>query len=527
MITLRSFYKLLLIFPFFLLLYGCTPQVEITNVPVEITVDEQTIHYNAEIGSTIQSVIEKNSIILNSLDKVDPPVFTVITEPISINIVRVEEKFETEEIVIPFDQQTVRNESLPDQQTILIQPGVNGVQEVTYRLLYENGQLFSRTEVRKVDLVTPKPEIIMIGVQTPFSSIPINGKIIYLSSGNAWMIENETANRRPIITNGKLDGRILKLSHDQNWLLFTQISEDEEVINELWVVDLTNEELSPVYLKINNVIHFADWMPTGRSVLVSTVEPRDVAPGWQANNDLLQLTIGLSGNVLKTTEIIESNSGGIYGWWGTNFHISPDGDEIAFSRPDAIGLVNIKGKELEIITNLIPYQTQSDWAWVSQVDWSADNQYLYLVDHQEDPSISNQELSPIFNLHAYDLDRNQKLQTAMNVGMFAYPKIINSEPGENKYQLIYLQAIFPESSESSRYRLMSSDRDGSNTRTLFPSEDMQGLEPQNIVKSPCEDESACQIGFLYQGNLWISTLYPQFTIHQITGDGLITQIEWK
>jgi hypothetical protein len=161
------------------------------------------------------------------------------------------------------------------------------------------------------------------------------------------------------------------------------------------------------------------------------------------------------------------------------------------------------------------------------VDWSADNQYLYLVDHQEDPSISNQELSPIFNLHAYDLDRNQKLQTAMNVGMFAYPKIINSEPGENKYQLIYLQAIFPESSESSRYRLMSSDRDGSNTRTLFPSEDMQGLEPQNIVKSPCEDESACQIGFLYQGNLWISTLYPQFTIHQITGDGLITQIEWK
>jgi len=368
----------------------------------------------------------------------------------------------------------------------------------------------------------------MIGVQTPFSSIPINGKIVYLSSGNAWMIEQETSNRKPIITNGKLDGRILKLSPDREWLLFTQISEQEDVINELWVVDLTLEELSPVNLEINNVIHFADWsLANDRTVLVSTVEPREVAPGWQANNNLLQLSLGLKGNVLKTTEIIQSNSGGIYGWWGTDFEISPNGKEIAFSRPDAIGLVNVKDNELEILSNVTPYQTQSDWAWVSQITWSSDSRYLYWINHLEDPSLSNQELSPFFNLNAYDLELDTTLTTVNNVGMFAYPKTIEFSSTINDFRISFLQAIFPESSDSSRYRLMMVDRDGSNSTRLFPNEDMQGLEPQEIISSPCEPDNSCQIGFLYQGNLWILTYTNQYTVHQITGDGLITQIEWK
>jgi len=320
-----------------LALQGCTTQSEISFIPVEILIDDKTIAVDTEIGSTIQTVLSSQEIILNPLDKVDPPVFTVITEPISIKVTRVEEKFETEEIVIPFEQQTVRNEALPERQTILIQPGINGLQEITYRLLYENGQLFSRTEVRKVDIVDPKPEIMMIGVQSPFTSIPINGKMIYLSSGNAWMMENQTSNRKPILTNGKLDGRILSISPSGKWLLFTQISAVDEIINELWVINIEIEESEPVYLKIDNVIHFADWIPGNTlSVLASTVEPRDVAPGWQANNNLLKLTLGADGKVLRTEEVIESNSGGIYGWWGTNFQFSPDGKNLAFIRPDAL-----------------------------------------------------------------------------------------------------------------------------------------------------------------------------------------------
>ncbi len=520
-------YRLLILILLLFTLTGCDQQTEISSIPVEINVDGETLRTEVEIGSTIQSVLSVNQISINPLDKVDPPVFTVITEQLSIEIIRVEEKFETEELVIPFDQQTVRNESLPEKQTILIQPGVNGLQEITYRLLYEDGQLFSRTEVRRTNILDPRPEIVMIGVQAPFTSIPIYGKLIYLSSGNAWLIENQTSNRIPIITNGKLDGRILSLSPNGKWLLFSQISGDEDNINELWVMNLEGEN-EPVYLKTNNVIHFADWKPGNTlSVIASTVEPRDVAPGWQANNNLIELTLGADGKVLRSKEIIESNSGGIYGWWGTNYLPNDETNTLAFIRPDALGFVDDVNGNLEISSTITPYQTKSDWAWVSPINWSPDNRFLFWVNHQEDLTLENPELSPKFDLQAIDIETNQILTIRKNVGMFAYPSTIWTPETINNYKLTYLEAIFPENSESSRYRLIVSDRDGSNSKVVFPPNDMQGLEPQRIYSSPCSEPQICLLGFIYQGNLWFASLNQQLSTHQITGDGLITRIEWK
>ncbi|MDO9085879.1 MAG: G5 domain-containing protein [Anaerolineaceae bacterium] len=521
--------RLLITFLLFLLfISGCESQPEISTVPIAINLDNQVINYDIEIGTTIQTVLSLNQIKLNPLDKVNPPVFSVITEPITVEITRVEETFESEEIVIPFEQQTVRNESLPERQTILIQPGVNGLREITYRLLFENEQLFSRTEVRRVDIISPKPEIMMVGIQTPFTSIPINGKIVYLSSGNAWLMENETSNRKPIITNGKLDGRILELSENGRWLLFTQISEEDEKINELWVIDLEKEEITPLYLKIDNIIHFANWVPGNTlSVMVSTVEPRDVAPGWQANNNLIRLTLGADGKLLRSQEIIESNSGGIYGWWGTNFQFSPDGKYLLFIRPDGLGLVDLKEEKLEFLSNITPYQTKSDWAWVSPISWSTDNHFVYWVDHKHDTSLENPELSPFFDLKAIDIKTNRTLNTIDNVGMFASPTAFFSQQKSGGFQIAFLQAIFPDNSDSSRYQLMLSDRDGSNLQRIFPIDDMQGLEPQKIFVSPCNQDINCQLGFIYQGNFWIINLYEQLSTFQITGDGLITQIEWN
>jgi hypothetical protein len=111
--------------------------------------------------------------------------------------------------------------------------------------------------------------------------------------------------------------------------------------------------------------------------------------------------------------------------------------------------------------------------------------------------------------------------------MFAYSSSIQSTEVRDSYRLTFLAAIFPESSNSSRYRLLVSDRDGSNSKIIFPSEDMQGLEPQKIHSSPCSNEQICQVGFIYQGNLWIIDMNNEHTTHQITGDGLITRLEWN
>jgi hypothetical protein len=310
--------------------------------------------------------------------------------------------------------------------------------------------------------------------------------------------------------------------------LFSQIGSEEEKINELWLINLESEDSRPVYLKVDNVIHFATWKPGNTlAVLVSTVEPRDVAPGWQANNNLLELTLGADGKVLRTREVLETNSGGIYGWWGTNFEFSPDGKTLAFIRPDTLGLMNFKAEELENLIDIIPFQTKSDWAWVSPFSWSPNNRFIYWVDHQKDHSLENPELSTIFDLKAFDIKTNQSITASENVGMFAFSSIIQSNENLDNFRLAFLKAIFPENSNSSRYRLLVSDRDGSNSQVIFPLEDMQGLEPQKIYPSPCSNEQICQLGFIYQGNLWIIDINNQYTTHQITGDGLITRIEWK
>ncbi len=513
-------------FLFTLVISACSPQVSIPKIEVVINQSGEVATTEAEVGTTVQSVLASENINLTSFDQITPPLFTVLTESATITITRIEEKFESEEIVIPYEQQTVRNESLPERQNVLVQTGINGLREITYRNLFENGELISRTIVKQVDSILPRPEIIMVGVQAPFQPIEISGRLVYIVAGNAWMMETDTANRIPLITSGDLDGRIFSLSEDGEWLLFTRTSTDPEAINELWVVNLNKEDAEPVYLKTDNVIHFAEWMPGfALAVLVSTVEKRQVAPGWQANNNLIRLTLGANGRMLKKQELIESNSGGIYGWWGTDFLYSPDGKNLAFSRPDSIGLVDFNAEKLLVLQNIVPFQTQSEWAWVSPLAWSPDSSFLYWIDHLSDPSFSNPESSPFFDLKTTMIKTNMTLNSIKNVGMFAYPSA-SPLKSDNRHDIVFLQAIFPENSETSNYRAMVMDRDGSNVRVLFPTSDTNGLPPQEISWAPCEAQDACQIGIIYKGNIWLVNTGDNQS-EQITGDGLITKMDWK
>jgi hypothetical protein len=114
--------------------------------------------------------------------------------------------------------------------------------------------------------------------------------------------------------------------------------------------------------------------------------------------------------------------------------------------------------------------------------------------------------------------------------MFAYPAASPIRPNgsEKTYLLAFLQAIFPEQSETSRYRVVVMDRDGSNRRTVFPPSDSVGLEPQTPVWAPLpvDGQAGDFLALVYQGNLWlVDTGSGQ--AYQVTGDGLISRVEWK
>jgi resuscitation-promoting factor RpfB len=499
------------------------------SISIIVNADGKQTTVQIPIGTTVQTAMQKAGVTLSNLDRVDPPSFTPLTANSSIKVTRVVETFEIQDNVIPFSRQTVRNESLPEGQTLMIQPGVNGDQQITYRKVTEDGVEVSRSPIKTVVIKEAMPEIVMVGVQTPFTAVPISGNLVYLTSSNAWIMENTTGNRRPLVTTGDLDGHIFTLSQDSNWLLYSRKSSNSsnDVINSLWAVDVTSTTPKPIDLRVNNVINFADWVPGGGlTISYSTVEPRATAPGWQANNDLIFLTINPDGVILKKDTIIGPNSGGIYGWWGTTFTWSPDGQHLAYARPDGVGLVNIKKNSLSPLLDLIPLQTQSDWAWVPGLSWSPENDILYTVVHAPESGLSSDEASPLFDLAGIVTDSKDTIDIIPQTGMFAYP---NPSPmlSDKRYQVAFLQAIFPDQSETSRYRLVLMNRDGSNRQIVFPPAGSEGLDPQKIAWGPNPSgDTSVSLALIYQGNLWlVDTVTNQ--AQQITGDGSISRLDWK
>ena len=519
------------------LLAGCAaPQATQEQIQLQIEADGKQHGVTVPAGSTVQQALDAAQIELGALDRTEPALFTVATKDGQIRVIRVSEEFEVKEVIIPFERQTLRNESLPPgkENEVYLQIGQNGLQEITYRKVFEDGVEVSSNPVRSTVIREPIPEIIMVGIQTPFVPVAIPGRLIYLRDGNAWLIEETTGNRRAIITTGDLDGRVLALSDDRNWLLFTRSSSGEGQINSLWAMQITGGEHDPIDLKVPNVIQFADWTPGSSSKIVfSTVEARATAPGWQANNDLNVLTFSSSGWTSQWDVIIEPNSGGIYGWWGSSYAWSSDRQTLAIARPDGLQLVNFLDGAITPLAEIVPLLTRGEWAWVPGISWSPDGKVLYTVDHVPPPGSSAPEESPLFDLAAVPVPGGPLLRIISQAGMFSYPMASPSQTrsdGQQTYQVAYLQAVFPTQSETSRYRLAVMDRDGSNPRAIFPTEGSTGITPQRDwgawSPGPLHETGNYAIALVYQGNLWlIDTLTGQ--AQQVTGDGLTTRVIWK
>jgi len=533
---------LLALWSIVIILAACSPpQVRQGTIGVNLKVDGQTIQLEIPAGSTVQDALDAAKVAVNEADYTQPPEYTLLEDGSEVRLVRVVEEFTVEQVVIPFEHQEVRNESLPAGTSRLTQPGVNGLQENTYRRVIEDGLETSNTIVRSVIVEEPVAEIVMVGSQTPFASMAISGRIAYLIGGNAWVMEETTGNRRPVVTTGDLDGQIFSLSTDGVWLVFTRYAEKEGTINNLWAAKVDDDSDLLLDLHVSNVVHFAEWVPGLSVVAYSTVEPRNTAPGWQANNDLSLVGVSTSGYVAEGREILEANSGGVYGWWGMNFRWGSDGVRLAYSRPDSVGILNTEEEGLNTLLEIIPLQTGSDWAWEPGATWGPDGNVIYTVDHVAPPESASPEQSTRFDLVAIPLTGGAPVHIVSDVGMFSYPEpsplvetpiqsgdISSDTVKENAYHVAYLQAVFPEQSDTSPYRLVVMDRDGSNRQTIFPEAGSPGLDPQRVEWSPLMDgsDNESMIAVIYQGNIWL--VNPENgQAQQITGDGLTVRIDWK
>lgn len=498
------------------------PQASPPDVTIHLAADGITRDQQILAGTTVANALAQADLALGDLDRITPPLYSLLSDGATITIIRVRETFEMEQVDIPFERQVVRNEAFPPEETRLVQAGKTGRQEITYRVVTEDGVEVSRTPLTTALLEEPLAEILMIGSTSTFRSVPIQGVLSYVDGGNAWILSGDTGNRLPLTAAGTLDSRVFALSPDGRWLLYSRESEGE--INALDVVS-TIDAGQPFSLGVSNVRHFAGWSPReDRTIAYSTVQPVSVFPGWKAGNDLHILTFDSKGVVGKNITLLAPNTEGAYSWWGTNFAWSPDGSRLAYSRADEVGWIGREGGVQQKLLTITPFRTLSDSIWLPPVAWSADGAFLLTVRHGDPIGIELPEESPVFDLLAVPANGVTPILLQDRTGMFSNPvagPVVKSKY-EQGYNVAFLQSLRPLESDRSNYRLMTSDRDASNLEAVFPPAGEQGLVGQSVRWSP----DGAQIAITYQGNLWIIDRTTGLS-QQITGDGQVTAIDWK
>jgi hypothetical protein len=171
---------------------------------------------------------------------------------------------------------------------------------------------------------------------------------------------------------------------------------------------------------------------------------------------------------------------------------------------------------------ILPYQTESVWAWVPEVAWSKDGEVLYTA-LPTDATINPSEST---NLTALLMDTRQLIPLVMDCGLFCIPSSSSADSPGMEY-VAFLNAILPDQSEVSKYNLFVMDKDGSNQTKLYPGEGIQGLQAQMVFWEPVENAiDQPRLAFISQGNLFLADLQSN-SVKQVTGDGSIVNIEWK
>ncbi len=502
-----------LILGLLLLLSACAPLPEPAHRVILIADGEKRVLETQ--ATTVGEVLDEAGIELGTLDRIQPPETAQVEEGMTITITRVLQKTETITETLPFGRQVVRDAALPQGEQRLLQRGESGLREKVYRITIEDGIEVERALVRESMIREPQDEILLIGTQPPLSTEALTGTLAYLAHQDGWIVRAGDAPRR-LTSVGDLDGRVFTLSPDGSSLLFTRAVTDGSHLNDLWLLSTLRPDANPIPLSVSDVL-WADWAPDGTMLAWTTAEVQEAPPGWLGHNDLWTAELSAQETLISRRRRIAPEAGGGYGWWGTRYAWSPDGERLAWSRPDAVGLFDLRSGERTTLARFAPFRTRSSWAWSPSVDWSPDGRFLATILHGPSPTGGDAESSPVFDLWLLETEGAYSATLATEVGMWATPRY-----HPDGTTILFGKASIPYESQNCGYTLYLMDADGSNRHALYPPEEESGLKLPFWQWSP--DGQA--IVFIEQGDLHI--LDPRtHALGRLSEGGGITAFSWR
>ncbi len=511
------------------------------DLTITVDVDGERLVYRYDRRISVGQFLTEIGVTLGEYDEVNPLMQTQLRDGMTITVTRVVQRQECEDMEVPYDTERQFTQSLPPNEERIAQTGENGVVQVCYRIIEKDGVEASRVKISQIQIKEPRKEIIYVGSEPPETLVPIDGVLTFISGGQAWIIEGNTANLNPLTEDGFLDGRVFDLSPDGRRLLYTRRTPDEtdpEFSNELWVILDTTALFPRAVQLVPEDVRYAQWVPgeDAHSVSYSTANPIDEGVGWRAYNDLYVMQLDpATGETLADgfEEVISANALGIYAYWGRRFLWSPDGSQLAWSNADSVGLVDLQTGDFVPLLSFSEYaplleRFQGATVWTPTLSWSDDGHLLTTV-HGPPYADEAPEDSIIFDVAVIDVNSGFHINPFLpRAGIWAsptYSPAYEGPDGAPEYAIAYYQARDPLNSPGTQYDLVVADRDGSNARIVFPGPDRPGLRPDpedGIAWSP----TARQIALIHQGNLWVVDVKTG-QAYQITSDGQASRPRWS
>ncbi|MER2598070.1 MAG: ubiquitin-like domain-containing protein [Caldilineales bacterium] len=119
--------------------------VQITrSKPVEIATAASALRTRTQ-GATVADVLAENGLLLSGFDRIEPGLDTTVSDGLAVRIVRVQQFFEIEEQITPYESVWEADPEMEIDNQRLDQEGVNGITRQRYRIVLEDGKPITRT----------------------------------------------------------------------------------------------------------------------------------------------------------------------------------------------------------------------------------------------------------------------------------------------------------------------------------------------------------------------------------------------
>lgn len=130
---------------------------------VEVTADGQTQQV-ITTGATAAQLLDQLGITYDENDRLTPAADEVVTEGNNLTLQRVEYVDYTEDVVVPSEQQEIPTSLLyrSQDETLVVQEGTDGLDTVTWRDVYIDGQWAEKQELERVTQVGMVPTILKV-----------------------------------------------------------------------------------------------------------------------------------------------------------------------------------------------------------------------------------------------------------------------------------------------------------------------------------------------------------------------------